>query len=99
MHYIYKLKIYDKKNELTGVSPLKGHNVIMLTIKPKDVFSEFEKIVLEVIGLKNIRLNVTNAALRTVDFKGGLDKFYLMRKKKLSDKVKKNKIALHDNNK
>ena len=49
---------------------------------------------------KNIRLNVTNAALRTVDFKGGLDKFLLnAKRKKLSDRVKKIKIALHDNNK
>ena len=44
---------------------------------------------------RNIRLNVSNAALRTVDFKGGLD-FYLKAVKayKLSSKAKKlkNKI-------
>ena len=39
---------------------------------------------------KNIKLNVTSAALRTVDFKGGLDKFLLSAKNaKLSKKVKK----------
>ena len=44
---------------------------------------------------RNIRLSVSNAALRTVDYKGGLD-FYLKSVKsfKLSPKVKKlkNKI-------
>ena len=44
---------------------------------------------------RNIRLNVTNAALRTVDFKGGLDKYLLKAKNKnLSNKVKKIKEAL-----
>ena len=44
---------------------------------------------------RNIRLNVSNAALRSVDYKGGID-FYLKTVKsfKLSPKVKKlkNKI-------
>ena len=37
-----------------------------------------------------LRLNVTNAALRTVDFKGGLDKYLLSAKSnsKLSKKLK-----------
>jgi large subunit ribosomal protein L28 len=44
---------------------------------------------------KNIRLNVTNAALRTVDFKGGLDIFLKTAKKhKLSLKVKKIKASI-----
>ena len=39
---------------------------------------------------KNIKLNVANAALRTVDFKGGLDKFLISAKNiNLSKKVKK----------
>ena len=39
---------------------------------------------------KNIRLNITNAALRTVDFKGGLDQFLKSAKKiKLSKKAQK----------
>ena len=46
---------------------------------------------------RNIKLNVSNAALRTVDYKGGID-FYLKGVKsfKLSSKAKKlkNKIAL-----
>ena len=44
---------------------------------------------------KNIKLNVTNAALRTVDFKGGLDKYLLsVKKSKLSNKVKKLKASI-----
>ena len=44
---------------------------------------------------KNVRLNVTNAALRTVDFKGGLDKFLKTAKNKnLSKKAKKLKISI-----
>ena len=44
---------------------------------------------------KDIKLNVANAALRTVDFKGGLDKFLLSaNKSKLSKKVKKIKASI-----
>ena len=44
---------------------------------------------------KNIKLNVANAALRTVDFKGGIDKFLLSAKNaKLSKKVKKIKASI-----
>ena len=44
---------------------------------------------------KNIKLNVANAALRTVDFKGGLDKFLMKAKNtKLSKKVKKIKASI-----
>ena len=48
------------------------------------------------VGIKkNIKLSVTNAALRTVDFKGGLDQFLLTAKKsKLSSKVKKLKASI-----
>ena len=49
---------------------------------------------------KDIKLNVANAALRTVDFKGGLDKFLNMRKINLSKKVKKKlKLQFQQNNK
>ena len=44
---------------------------------------------------KNIKLNVANAALRTVDFKGGLDKFLISAKNSsLSKKVKKIKASI-----
>ena len=44
---------------------------------------------------KDIKLNVANAALRTVDFKGGLDRFLISAKNaKLSKKVKKIKASI-----
>ena len=44
---------------------------------------------------KDIKLNVANAALRTVDFKGGLDKFLISAKNsRLSKKVKKIKASI-----
>ena len=47
---------------------------------------------------KDIKLNVTNAALRTVDFKGGLDKFLRTAKNsRLSKKVKKLKFLSQQN--
>jgi large subunit ribosomal protein L28 len=86
-----------KKCELTGVLPLKGHNVSHANNKTKRRFlPNLKKVVFRSDKLKrNIRLNVTNAALRTVDFKGGLDKYLLKAKNKnLSNKVKKIKEAL-----
>ena len=42
-----------------------------------------------------MKLNVTNSAVRTVDFKGGLDKFLKSAKKnKLSIKAKKLKVSI-----
>ena len=44
---------------------------------------------------RSIRLNVSNAALRTVDFKGGLDKFLKTAKNKnLSKRAKKLKYSI-----
>ena len=44
---------------------------------------------------RNIKLNVTSSALRTVDFKGGLDKYLITAKtSKLSKKVKKLKTTI-----
>ena len=44
---------------------------------------------------KNIRLNVSKAALRTVDFKGGLDKFLVKAKNSnLSKRVKRIKFSI-----
>ena len=86
-----------KKCELTGVLPLKGHNVSHANNKTKRRFlPNLKKISFKSDILKrSIRLNVTNAALRTVDFKGGLDKFLLSAKtSKLSNKVKKLKASI-----
>ncbi len=86
-----------KKCELTGVLPLKGHNVSHAKNKTKRRFiPNLKKVIFKSDILKrNVRLNVTNAALRTVDFKGGLDKFLLKAKNiKLSKKVKKLKASI-----
>ena len=91
-NYITSIKIMSKRCELTGISPLKGNNVSHAKNKTKRRFlPNLKKVIFKSDVLKkNIKLNVTNAALRTVDFKGGLDKYLLSAKNsKLSRKVKK----------
>ena len=82
----------SKKCELTGKSPLKGHKVSHANNKVKRKFlPNLKKVTFKSDILKrNIRINVSNAALRSVDYKGGLD-FYLKSVKsiKLSPKLKK----------
>ena len=82
----------SKRCELTGISPLKGHNVSHAKNKTKRRFlPNLKKVTFRSdILKKDIKLNVANAALRTVDFKGGLDKFLKTAKNnKLSKKLKK----------
>ena len=87
----------SKRCELTGKSPLKGHKVSHANNKTKrKFFPNLKKVTFKSdILRRNIKLNVSNSALRTVDYKGGLD-FYLKSIKsfKLSTKAKKikNKI-------
>ena len=86
-----------KRCELTGVSPLKGHNVSHAKNKTKRRFlPNLKKVTFKSDILnKNIKLNVANAALRTVDFKGGLDKFLKNAKNtNLSNKVRKLKASI-----
>ena len=86
-----------KKCELTGVLPLKGHNVSHANNKTKRRFlPNLKKISFKSDALKrNVRLNVSNAALRTVDYKGGLDKFLITAKsKKLSKRAQKLKYSI-----
>ena len=89
----------SQKCELTGKSPLKGHRVSHANNKMKrKFFPNLKKVTFKSDVLKrNIRLSVSNSALRTVDYKGGLD-FYLKstRSFKLSPKAKKlkNQIIL-----
>ena len=81
-----------KRCELTGILPLKGNNVSHAKNKTKRRFlPNLKKVTFRSdILKKDIKLNVTNAALRTVDYKGGLDKFLLSaNNKNLSKKVKK----------
>ena len=87
----------SKKCELTGKSPLKGHKVSHANNKTKrKFFPNLKKVTFKSDILKrNIRLNVSNSVLRTIDYKGGID-FYLKGVKsfKLSSRAKKlkNKI-------
>ena len=90
-----------KKCELTGKRPLKGHNVSHANNKTKRKFNpSIKKIKFKSdIVKKNITFKVSNAALRTVDFKGGIDKFLKSAKAfRLSKKAKKyrSKIALKE---
>ena len=82
----------SKKCELTGKSPLKGHKVSHANNKTKrKFFPNLKKVTFKSDILKrNIKFSVSNAALKTVDYKGGID-FYLKKVKpfKLSLKAKK----------
>ncbi len=87
----------SKRCELTGVSPLKGHNVSHAKNKTKRRFlPNLKKVTFRSDVLKkDIKLNVANAALRTVDFKGGLDKFLKTAKSfNLSKRAKKIKASI-----
>ena len=82
----------SKKCELTGKKPIKGHNVSHANNKTKRRFLPGIKKVKFKSDLlkKNIKLSVSNSALRTVDFKCGIDKFLKSPKFfKLSKKARK----------
>ena len=83
--------------ELTWKKPLKGHRVSHANNKTKRRFLpgikkvSFKSEILK----KNISLRVSNSALRSVDYKGGIDKFLKnTRAHRLSKRAKKirNKI-------
>ena len=81
----------SRKCELTGKSPLKGHTVSHANNKVKrKFFPNLKKVTFKSeILRKNIKLKVSNAALRTVDYKGGLDNFLkTVKAHKLSKKAK-----------
>jgi len=87
--------------ELTGKKPAKGHNVSHANNKTKRRFLPGIKKVKFKSDLlrKNIKFNVSNSALRTVDYKGGIDKFLRSAKPfKLSKKAKKLKIRIISKN-
>ena len=98
IHFLGKLNM-SRKCELTGKSPLKGHKVSHANNKSKrKFFPNLKNVTFKSDILKrNIRLNVSNSALRSVDYKGGID-FYLrdVKSYKLSSKAKKlkNKIMI-----
>jgi large subunit ribosomal protein L28 len=81
-----------RRCELTGVGPMVGHNVSHSNIKTKRRFLPAlaeTSLQSEALG-QSFRLRVTNAALRTLDFRGGLDTFLVKAKDEvLSAKARK----------
>ncbi|MCR5874680.1 50S ribosomal protein L28 [Phenylobacterium sp. J426] len=65
----------SRRCEITGVGPMVGHNVSHSNIKTKRRFMpNLTKATVQSEALgQNVTLRITNAALRTVDNKGGLD--------------------------
>ena len=87
----------SKKCELTGRAPLKGHKVSHANNKMKrKFFPNLKHVTFKSDLLKrNVKLNVSSAALRTVDYKGGLDDYLKSVKSfKLSLKAKKLKSKI-----
>ena len=87
--------------ELTGKKPAKGHNVSHANNKTKRRFLPGIKKVKFKSDLlkKSIKFNVSNSALRTVDYKGGIDKFLSSAKSfRLSKKAKKLRIKIISKN-
>jgi large subunit ribosomal protein L28 len=87
----------SRRCELTGVGPMIGHNVSHSNVKTKRRFLP----ALAETGLQSealgqtFRLRITNAALRTLDFRGGLDPFLLKAKDEvLSARARKIKRQL-----
>ena len=69
----------SRRCELTGVGPMVGHNVSHSNIKTKRRFLPSlasTALQSDALGM-SFRLKVTKAALRTLDFRGGLDAFLL----------------------
>jgi large subunit ribosomal protein L28 len=67
----------SRRCELTGIGPMVGHNVSHSNIKTKRRFLPSLKTVKvnsEALG-QTFSLRISNAALRTLDYKGGLDAF------------------------
>ena len=69
----------SRRCELTGVGPMVGNNVSHSNIKTKRRFlPALSPATLQSDALgQSYRLRITNAALRTLDFRGGLDAFLL----------------------
>tara|TARA_B100001939_G_scaffold306687_1_gene286351 strand:+ start:166 stop:555 length:390 start_codon:yes stop_codon:yes gene_type:complete len=95
-HYIVDV-IMSKKCELTGKIPMKGHNVSHANNKTKRRFlPNLKKVKFTSELLKrSLKLNVSNAGLRSVDKKGSFDEFLkTVKNKNLSPRLKKLKKSL-----
>ena len=86
-----------KKCELTGKMPLKGHKVSHANNKSKRRFLpnlKKVKFTSEILKI-NLKLNVSNAAVRSVDKKGSFDQFLKdVKNKNLSQRLKKIKKTI-----
>lgn len=72
----------SRRCELTGIGPMVGNNVSHSNVKTKRRFlPSLREISLasEALG-QSFRLKISNAALRTLDYKGGLDPFLVKAK-------------------
>ena len=72
----------SRRCELTGVGPMTGHNVSHSNIKTKRRFLPSladTALQSEALG-QSFRLKISNAAPRTLDFRGGLDAFLVKAK-------------------
>ena len=69
----------SRRCELTGVGPMVGHNVSHSNIKTKRRFlPNLQPASLQSDSLgQTFKLRINNAALRTLDFRGGLDVFLM----------------------
>jgi len=87
----------SKKCELTGKIPLKGHKVSHANNKTKRRFLPNLKKVrfTSEILKRNLKLNVSNAAVRSVDKKGSFDQFLKdVKSKNLSQRLRKIKKTI-----
>ena len=69
----------SRRCELTGVGPMVGHNVSHSNIKTKRRFLPAlspASLRSDTLG-QTFKLKISNAALRTMDFRGGLDVFLM----------------------
>ena len=82
----------SRRCELTGVGPMVGHHVSHSNVKSKRRFLPAlspASLQSDALG-QTFKLRISNAALRTVDFRGGLDTFLLnARDEKLSARALK----------
>ena len=69
----------SRRCELTGVGPMVGNNVSHSNVKTKRRFLPALKVARlqsDALG-QTFNLKISNAALRTLDFRGGLDVFLM----------------------
>lgn len=77
-----KLRAMSRRCELTGVGPMTGHNVSHSNVKTKRRFLPAlapASLQSDSLG-QTFKLKISNAARRTLDFRGGLDVFLIKAK-------------------